>query len=198
MIHDVDESLRAWLRRDALNGAAVEVAFDAPNREWGARRQGPAVNVYLYDIREDTSRRVQQWQDRRDDNGEVLERRLPPRMFKLAYLITAWTQRPEDEHRLLSAALLCFLRGEVVPPDLLQGSLADLGEPVRVTIGLPSPQGGSISEVWTALGGELKPSLDLVVTAPFHTGRVQPFGPPATEPPVVALFGQGGAEDRTG
>ena len=129
------------------------------------------------------------------------ERRLPPRKFKLAYLVTAWTQRAEDEHRLLSAALSCFLRWDVLPPDVLRGALVGLTEPVRITIGLPSPQGGPISEVWTALGGELKPSLDLVVTAPFPLGRSQPVGPPVTEPPGITLVGQGpakGIKERAG
>jgi hypothetical protein len=202
MIHDVDETLRAWLLRDALNGSAVEVSFEAPTSEWGARRQGPTLNVYLYDIREDLGRRVHQWEDHRGSDGVVVDRRLPPRLFKLAYLVTAWTQRAEDEHRLLSAALSCFLRADALPADLLQGSLAGLTQPVRATIGLPSAQGGPISEVWTALGGELKPSLDLVVTAPFELGRSQPFGPPVSaEGPVISVLGAGaaaGAAERAG
>src|SRR5688500_19014877 len=53
MIHDVDESLRALVKRDALNGARVDVAFDAPTKDWSARQNAPSVNLYLYDIRED-------------------------------------------------------------------------------------------------------------------------------------------------
>ena len=34
-----------------------------------------------------------------------MQRVIAPRWFKLSYLVTAWTQRPEDEHRLLSALL---------------------------------------------------------------------------------------------
>jgi len=193
VIHDVDETLRAWLRRDAVDGTGVDVSFDAPTRDWSARRQGPALNVYLYDIREDLGRRVHQWEDHRGPDGLVRDRRLPPRMFRLAYLVTAWTQRAEDEHRLLSAALSCFLRFDALPGDVLQGALSGLEQPVRVTIGVPSAQGGPISEVWTALGGELKPSLDLVVTAPFDLGRSQPFGGPVDRPPAVEVVGGGAA-----
>ena len=53
----------------------------------------------------------------------VVARHLPPRYFKLSYLLTAWTQRPEDEHRLLAALLPCFLRNEALPGDLLRGRL---------------------------------------------------------------------------
>lgn len=183
MIHDVDESLRALLERDVLNGAKVELAFDAPTREWAAKRQGPALNLYLYSIVEDVQRRRGQFEEVRDQRGRVVERTLPPRRFRLSYLVTAWTQRPEDEHRLLSAVLACFLSADVIPTDVLQGALSDVGEPVRSTVALPLPPERSISDVWSALGGEMKPSLDLVVTAPFPplSPRELDIGPPVTE-----------------
>jgi hypothetical protein len=41
--------------------------------------------------------------------------------------------------------------------------------------------------VWSALGGELKPSLDLVVVAPFDYRREIEFGPPVLEGPQLAV-----------
>jgi hypothetical protein len=116
MIQDVDDTLLALVRSEALGGASVEVALDAPTREWVARRNGPTVDLYLYDIREDMARREVQWERVLDDAGRVTERRPPPRRFKLAYMVTAWTQRPEDEHRLLSSLLGCFIRHERLAP----------------------------------------------------------------------------------
>lgn len=181
MIHDVDESLRALVRRDVLNGANVEVSFEAPSKEWSARRNAPTVNLYLYDIREDVSRRGAQYEEIRDERGMVVERRPPPRLFRLSYLVTAWTQRPEDEHRLLSAMLGCFLPLDALPADILRGEAGDPSRPLGVTIGMPLPADRNISDVWSALGGELKASLDLVVTAPFETRRTRPIGPPVRE-----------------
>ena len=37
---------------------------------------------------------------------------------------------------------------------------------------LPPPEDRALSDVWSALGGELKPSLDLVVISPFEAGPV--------------------------
>jgi hypothetical protein len=91
------------VRRDVLNGANVDISFEAPSKEWSTRRSGPALNLYLYDIHEDLQRRGVQFEEIRNERGLVVERRPPPREFKLSYLVTAWTQRPEDEHRLLSA-----------------------------------------------------------------------------------------------
>lgn len=191
MIHDVDESLRALAERDVLNGAGVEVAFDAPTRDWATRRNTPTLNFYLYDIKEDLERRTGQYEERRDDEGLVAERRLPPRRFKLSYLVTAWTQRPEDEHRLLSSVIACFIGFDALPADMLRGELATQPYPVRVTVGLPLPAERSISDVWSALGGELKPSLDLIVTAPFQSGRERPYGPPVLEEPRLGLSAAG-------
>ena len=201
MIHDVDESLRALVRRDALNGSGVELAFDAPTREWVARRNAPVVDLYLYDIREDTTRRQTAWEEMRDENGRVVDRRLPPRRFRLSYLVTAWTTRSEDEHRLLSALLACFVRHEYMPPELLSGQLEGQELPVLLTVALPPPEDRSIADVWSALGGELKPSLDLVVTAPIDIERSLAAGPPVLEEPrltVLAAKPEGGAQPEGG
>lgn len=191
MIHDVDESLRALVLRDVINNATVDLSFEAPTKEWSSHRNIPTLNLYLYDIREDLERREVQFEEVRDEQGFVVRRGLPPRKFKLSYLVTAWTKRPEDEHRLLASTLWCFLRSDALPQDALQGALADQPDHVRVTIALPPPQDRSISDVWTALGGELKPSLDLVVTAPFVTEREQPVGPPVTEDPFIRVGDRG-------
>src|SRR5215469_3747391 len=122
MIQDVDEALRTLVRREALPGTDVDVAFDAPTREWSARRNAPTLDLYLYDIREDLQRREVMWQAFRDAEGFVSSRQPPPRYYKLSYLVTAWTQRPEDEHRLLSAVLSCFVRHERLPDDVLSGA----------------------------------------------------------------------------
>jgi len=181
VIHEVDEALRRLVKEQALHDTDVEIAFDAPTKDWAARRNAPTVNLYLYDIREDLRRRQRGLLNEYGSDGTVAARHMPPRHIKLSYLITAWTQRPEDEHRLLSELLLHVLAHEAVPPALLSGSLAALGLPVPMTIALPPPEDRAFADVWTALGGELKPSLDVVVCAPVDAGRRFPAGRPVTE-----------------
>src|SRR5438445_10227856 len=198
MIQDVDESLRALVKRDALNGSKADVAFDAPTKDWSSRRNTPTVDLYLYDIREDLEQREVMWEAIRDDSGFVTERRPPARRFKLSYLVTAWTQRPEDEHRLLSSLLSCFLRNQTMPVDLITGSLVGARLPITLNIAMPPPQDRSISDVWSALGGELKASLDLVVNAPFEIKVAVPAGPPVLEDPKFSFAGPDGeSEDAT-
>ena len=130
MFYEVDEALRALVRTEVLDGSDVEVVFDAPTKDWSSRRNAPTVNLYLYDIREDMRRRARGVENEYDGNGRIIGRHLPPRHFKLSYLVTAWTQRPEDEHRLLSAQLTCFLRHDAIPQDLVTGPLLGQEHPV--------------------------------------------------------------------
>jgi hypothetical protein len=189
VIHEVDSALRALILREGLDGADVEIAFDAPTKDWASRRNAPTVDVYLYDIREDLRRRSRGMIN--EYSGErVVARHLPPRYFRLSYLLTAWTQRPMDEHRLLAALLRCFLRHEALPGDLLEGPL-ETGLPVPVDVALPPPEDRSFADVWSALGGELKPSLDIVVCVPVDPGWRQQ-GP---RTPGVVRVSAGGFDD---
>ena len=189
MIQDVDAALRALVDREAIGGADVQVVFEAPTKEWAGRRNAPTIDLYLYDIREDMRRRSRGMLNEYDDGANLTARTVPPRHFKLSYLVTAWTQRAEDEHRLLAALLRCFLRYEALPPELLSGSLAELGLPVPLTVALPPPEDRAFADVWSALGGELKPSLDIVVSAPVDTGQRFPVGAPVSEPAIISAGG---------
>ncbi|WP_133801643.1 DUF4255 domain-containing protein [Kribbella caucasensis] len=196
MIQEVDSALQALIQREAVGARDVEVVFDAPTKDWSSRRNAPTIDVYLYDIREDLRRRERGLLNEYNEDRHIAARHLPPRYFKLSYLVTAWTQRPEDEHRLLSGLLSCFLRHDALPEDLLTGPLAELGLGVPLTIALPPPEDRSFADVWSALGGELKPSLDLVVSAPTATGRVYPAATLVDQPPRVSLGGTDGWPPR--
>ncbi|RNG16675.1 DUF4255 domain-containing protein [Streptomyces botrytidirepellens] len=195
MIHEVDALLRTLLQGGALAGSDIEIAFDAPTKEWSARRNAPVLDCYLYDIREDVKRRERGAAAIRDGQGIVVRRRRPPRWFRLSYLLTAWTKRPEDEHRLLSAALATLLPRELLPPDILPEPLAELGLSVPLTVAGVQTEARSLAEIWSALGGTLKPSIDLVITVPFPAYPDYDAGPPVTEGTLVRAREIDGAED---
>jgi hypothetical protein len=195
VIHEVDEVLKDLLNNGTLNGSGIDVSFDAPTRDWAARRNGPGINAYLYDIREELSRRARGQISVHDEEGLVVKRRQPVRWFRLAYLVTAWTKQPRDEHRLLSAVMATLLTNEWVPPAQLPGSLKELGLSVHVVMAGHHTEARSLAEIWSALGGELKPSLDVVITAPFPAFRELPAGPPVTEGAAVRVRSYDGAAD---
>ncbi|HEY3611700.1 MAG TPA: DUF4255 domain-containing protein [Pseudonocardiaceae bacterium] len=182
MIHEVDEGLRRLLVDGGIGESGVELVFEAPTREWMAKRNAPTVSVFLYDIREDVARRRSGPVEEYGADGEVVGWRDPPRWFQLTYLVSAWTSRPQDEHRLLSDVLRCLIRTDALAAHLLTGSLAELG----LTVGLDvvGSAGTSVFDVWSALDGELRPAVEVRVTAPFR-GEFTPAGPLVTDGLVV-------------
>jgi hypothetical protein len=198
LIHDVDESLRALLRTEAFVGSEVEVVLDAPTKEWASRRNAPTVDLYLYDIREAPDQSQMGEVELRGDDGIITGRRPHPRVFKLSYLLTVWTQRPEDEHRILSTILAHLLQYDLLPESVLQGTLVGSSQPVQLRVAQPPPQDRSVSDVWSAMGGELKPSLDLVVLAPLEAGVLAQAGPPVIEEPKFHFDPGSGAGEAVG
>lgn len=196
MIHEVDEAVESFLEREVLNGSGVEVVFDAPTKEWASRRTSPTIDVYLYDIREDANRRQVGTYETRDEGGGLVARTAPARFFKLSYLVTAWTQRPIDEHRLLATLLTSFLCHKVMPERYLVGSIEAIKLPLLVEIAKPPPENRQISEVWSALGGELKASLDLVLTAPVSAETVPVTAPLASRGARIRATGDPGQESE--
>ncbi|MFE5831585.1 DUF4255 domain-containing protein [Streptomyces sp. NPDC056488] len=196
MIHEVDEGLGRLLSASGLEASGIEVVFDAPTRDWAARRSAPTVCVFLYDIREDALRRGSGTGEVYDGDGHLVARRSPPRWFQLTYLVTAWANRPQDEHRLLSQVLAALVAQDALPAPLLTGSLAELG----LTVGLETAGTGmdapAAADVWSALGGEMKASLGLRVRAPL-AGVTEATAPPVTEGLVVrsAAARDGAAEE---
>ncbi|OIK07549.1 DUF4255 domain-containing protein [Streptomyces monashensis] len=180
MIHEVDEALRGLLGESGLEASGVETVFDAPTRDWAARRTAPTVCVFLYDIREDTTRRGSGAGEVYDADGFVVARRSPPRWFELTYLVTAWASRPQDEHRLLSKVLATLVSVDTLPERHLTGSLAELGLTVSLDAGGAGLDAPAASDVWSALGGELKASLGVRVRAPL-AGVSRAAAPPVTE-----------------
>jgi hypothetical protein len=198
MINQVDESLQNMLRSDVLGGTDVDVVLEAPTREWAARHTAPVVNLYLYDIREDTTRRAVGRIAQQDEVGRIVGYMNPPRTYKLAYLVTAWTQRPEDEHRLLSAVLGCLLANDYIPEPYLTDIMRDNGVKAMVQVGAPPAQDRQVSDVWTALGGNLKPSLDMVVSVPLDAGTLREAAPLVEAPMQLRTRGFNSMEMEDG
>ncbi|WP_181798930.1 DUF4255 domain-containing protein, partial [Streptomyces sp. WELS2] len=153
MIHEVDEGLRRLLEESGLEASGVEVVFDAPTRDWAARRSAPTVCAFLYDIREDATRRGSGAGEVYDADGQLVGRRTPPRWFDLTYLVTAWASRPQDEHRLLSQVLSRLVAVDTLPARLLTGTLAELGLTVGLDVAGAAADVPAAAEVWSALGG---------------------------------------------
>ncbi len=176
MLADLDETLRSLLKAELeVHGfEGVDIAFDAPSREWSGQLSKPTVNVFLYDLREAESLRSSEW-SRVQRDGRVFEGR-PPMVMEASYAVTAWTQAVEDEHRLLSQVLAIFFAYPEIPQTMLNGRLANGSQawPIKARIG----QGkGEKSDFWSAVGGQYKVSLDYVVRLSVESGAALERGP---------------------
>lgn len=176
MLDLLDQSLEAFLRAEVpLSKREIDVSFEAPDKEWSARISRPTVNLYLWDVRKNMAERdlgVELVQD-----GTSPPRRSAPLpRVDCRYLVTAWTSEMRDEHSLLGATLAAFLRHEQLESQHLQGSYAQVRPVPTIDVGAGSGQDNS--DFWSALGGQLKPGLDITVTATVDSAARYVAGPP--------------------
>jgi hypothetical protein len=176
MLADLDETLRALLKEELERHGfeGVDIAFDAPSRDWSGQLSKPTVNLFLYDLREAESLRSSEWARVKQD-GRMVESR-PPMVMECSYAVTAWTQAVEDEHRLLSQVLAILFAYPQLPQERLNGRLVNGSQPwpIKGRIG----QGkGEKSDFWSAVGGQYKVSLDYVVRLSVESGAKKERGP---------------------
>jgi len=169
MLADLDETLRGMLKgeleRHGFEG--IEIAFDAPSREWSGQLSAPAVNLFLYDLRESEEQRPSS-PTRRRVGDEWIEAP-PPLVMEISYAITAWAQAVEDEHRLLSQVLSLLYAYPTLPEDMLNSRLGNGSQPLSITAKVGQAKGDK-ADFWTAVGGQYKASLDYVVRLSVESG----------------------------
>jgi hypothetical protein len=178
MLADLDETLRRLMRRELGRQGfdGVEIAFEAPSKEWAAQLSAPALNLFLYDLRESRDHRPVEWEPA-NQGGRPFETR-PPLRLESSYAVTAWTREVEDEHRLLSQALAILYAYPELPEDVLAGTLTDQPSeryPLYTRVAQPRGEGGP--EFWSAVGGPYKASLDYCVVVSCSTGTTLERGP---------------------
>ena len=174
MLHELDQTLAALLKRELPGRDQITVSFAAPDDQFSVKL--PAVDLFLYDVRENLELR---------SNDDVLERlgdltsiRIqPPVRVDASYLITArpgvgsgQSDASEDEHMLLSAVMRVLLRFPKLPRELLIGSLARQDWPLPVSTLQPGRL-QSLGEFWQALGGKPKAALNYTVTLPVDVSE---------------------------
>ncbi len=174
MLNLLDDSLAAFLRAEVPDLRDVDVSFDPPDKDWAASLGKPTVNLFLYDVRRNLDERHAGWEHVHTDDGR--QRREPLPRVDCHYLATAWTSAVDDEHKLLGDVLACLMAFRQLPGDYLQGALAEIRPAPSLSVNRPN--GRDIADFWSALGGRLKPGLDLVATLTFDRTATIDAGKP--------------------
>ncbi|MCY4365528.1 MAG: Pvc16 family protein [Chloroflexi bacterium] len=210
MFAELDETIRQLLiQRSNIDSGEVDIAFQMPTRQWAAGISRPTINLYLFEIRENTElRNPNLWVVRRGPDNTAIKSRAEVRM-DLTYKVTAFANTVEDEHRLLARALVTFLKNPLIPDEVMHSSLA--GEEIPTEVASTSPNQG-LAEYWGAMSNDARPSLDYRVTTRIDlsqeievglalTSRLisrQVEGPTATGHVEVSPLRIGGKLHRTG
>ena len=167
MIDAVDEVLRQLLIREMpIKNSEIDIEFYQPKREWTARLSRPTLNVFLVEIHENNKLRSPRWEVERTENGTATQRRTPVRV-DLHYMVTAWANEPEDEHRILTRSLLALLRHSFLPEDLLPDVLRDQPLDMPIEVAQQTALQNAI-DVWSVLDNEMRPAFKCIVTVALN------------------------------
>lgn len=171
MFADLDETLKQLLIAELpIKNGEIDVSFDQPKREWSARLTRPAVNFFLYDVKENATLRRHQWEQtgngarpRSGRNAGAYHKKRAPYRLDCFYMLTTWAAEAEDEHRLLARALHVLLRHPLLPEPYFVGQMQQQPYDVQALVArhdrLTNP-----AEVWSALDNEIRPSISYIVT----------------------------------
>jgi hypothetical protein len=175
---DLDELLRALLQREleAVQMRGVEVTFDAPTKERSSAWRLPAINLFLYDLREAAVPRDRGWHNG-DEGGSPALVRAPLRL-DCTFAITAWTRDVVDEHQLLSQVLSVMLAYPVLPADMLPPSLQVGSPPADLWTRVGQAKDERRADFWAAIGSPFKVSLEYLVTIHCRAGQALARGAP--------------------
>lgn len=192
MLQNLDSTLKSLIDDHfpedvPSSGATVTVTFNTPlSKESFEDGQLPAINFFLYDVRENLELRNSAWVVERQNNGKALKK-LPPARVDCSYLITAWPSDDdiETEHQLLGEVMKVLLRHRKIPG----GNMADDFEgqefPLRLISLRPSFL-QSFGEFWQAMGGKdgTKPKVVLHCTVTISV----PVDEAGTEVGLVGVY----------
>ncbi|MFC5802921.1 DUF4255 domain-containing protein [Streptomyces formicae] len=173
MIEYVDLQLEKWLKEGAgrLIVTEVEVKFDPPTSKNVSEPARPIVDAYLYDVREDLSRRAagsipviesppEEWPK---GKPYVSATDAPPRYLRLSYMITAWAQLPKTAHMLLSRVYVRLAKESKMSIQVSEHGTVR----ADVEVGRPPMEDRILSELWSTFGSPLTPLLNVTVTVPM-------------------------------
>jgi hypothetical protein len=185
MFDDLDRSIENLLKRELPPDlvSQVTISFATPDNQFPPSTVSlPAIDLFLYDIRENRDLRDGEWRLERQSDGSAV-RKAPLVRVDCSYLVTAWPSDSspapaKDEHRLLGEVMKALLRHSSLPSAVLEGSLQGQ-EPPLPSSTLQPGRLQSLAEFWQAVGGKPKATLSYTVTL-----GVEPTAPFEAGPPV--------------
>lgn len=169
MISFMDGAIEDFLREKA-SLTNIDISFEIPTKEWSSGLD-KNINLYLFDIRENTELRKNKWETVSNSDGTITQQK-PPARIDLFYIITAYNSTNIlVEHHLLSKILAVVHDYSFIPEDpYLIDNLTGISPIPEIPIEAVHPkfldeQGGF--QLWSAIDQYLKPAIYIKVTIPI-------------------------------
>ncbi len=177
MIDELDRSLERWLRAAVpLPNGVAEIGFDAPEKDWDARRSTPLVDLFLYSLVPSKERAATGSRLIERDGGLAREKPVP--VVDARYLISVWGGGSGVEHDLLGRVMNLLAASKEIPAEHLSESLRSV-RPAPI-VSLAPDEGTTTTQLWSSLSVPPRPAVQLLVQTP--TGL--PVAVVANDPPT--------------
>jgi hypothetical protein len=163
-ISETDETIRELLIiYGKIDPLEIDISFDRPDKEWVSGVSKPTVNVYLYNIEENTElKNTNARIARRGANNTAILSK-PEVRIDLSYNVTVFASEISDEHRLLSRVIWTLMKYPLLPPDVLQGTM--VGQTIQASTAHPEQTKVKPSDYWSVIDNDLRASVDYKLIA---------------------------------
>jgi hypothetical protein len=168
MFHNLSKGLSTFLKGHLPEALvdSVSISFAAPDSTFPPSAVSlPAINLFLYDIRENIDLRGKEWFLKQPNGGG---KKFHPIQVECAYIITAWIGEniPDptmEEHRLLGETLKILLKHRAYPNWADEGIFSD-GSARVVRAMVLQPDYIRMGEFWQAMGGKPRVAIHYQVS----------------------------------
>lgn len=168
MFHDLNDGLTKLFKAHLPPefGESVSISFAAPDNKFPPSTVAlPAIDIFLYDIRENLHLRGKEWFIQQPNGGG---KKFHPIQVECSYIITTWvSENISDptmaEHRLLGEALKVLLKFRTYPDWADEDLLADESAKV-VRSQILQPDYIRMGEFWQAMGGKPRVAIHYQIT----------------------------------
>lgn len=169
MLHDLDKTFENILRdKGQIPRSAIDIEFEMPTSEWSARLNRPSINMWCFDVRENLKLRSME-KSAVSYNGTTAIRSLPPRRMDATYLVTAWANKPEDEHQLLWRVLATLKSMRYLQPEDCEGELRFQSHNIPLTVADMSEPKANFTDLWSVVDNQMRLGFPVTATLELET-----------------------------
>ena len=196
-IADLDEALRSLLRRELKRHGfeGVEVAFDAPSKEWSGKLTSPTVDLFLYDLREASDARAERARRAARQRQGGRHAAVAPARADLR------GDRLDEGGRGRAPAALAGAGDPLLLPAAARPSCSRARSTAAPSLARAETSVGRPREekadFWTSVGGQYKASIDFVVHMQVASGASFVRGPEVRTQTIRTRLSDGPARTLT-